>query len=68
MPRLEHVIAEEKLDATQEGKEALYDLSGGDMRKILNVLQSTSLAFDTISEKNVYACVGRFLSIIFCEQ
>lgn len=59
MPRLEYVIREEKLNVTESGKEALYNLSGGDMRKILNVLQSTSLAFDVIDEKNVYACVGQ---------
>lgn len=59
MPRLEHVIREEKLTVTEDGKEALYNLSGGDMRKILNVLQSTSLAFDVVNEKNVYACVGQ---------
>jgi replication factor C subunit 3/5 len=59
MPRLEHVIHEEKLNVTEDGKEALYNLSGGDMRKILNILQSTSLAFDIIYEKNVYACVGQ---------
>ncbi|KAI6228124.1 Replication factor C subunit 5 [Aphelenchoides besseyi] len=59
IPRLDHVIAEEKLNVTADGKEALFQLSGGDMRKILNVLQSTSLAFDVIDRKNVYACVGQ---------
>jgi replication factor C subunit 3/5 len=59
MPRLEHVIREENLTVTEDGKEALYNLSGGDMRRILNVLQSTSLAFDVVNEKNVYACVGQ---------
>lgn len=59
MPRLDYVIGEEKLNVTEDGKEALYNLSGGDMRKILNVLQSTSLAFDVVNEKNVYACVGQ---------
>ena len=33
-------------------------LSKGDMRKVLNVLQSTSMAFDEINEDNVYTCVG----------
>lgn len=28
------------------------------MRKVLNVLQSTSMAFDTVNEDNVYTCVG----------
>ena len=34
------------------------DLSGGDMRKVLNVLQSTWMAFKDITEDNVYTCVG----------
>ncbi|KAI6242732.1 hypothetical protein M3Y99_00179500 [Aphelenchoides fujianensis] len=59
IPRLDFVIGEEKLNVTADGKEALYRLSGGDMRKILNVLQSTSLAFDVVNQKNVYACVGQ---------
>ncbi|KAI6194380.1 Replication factor C subunit 5 [Aphelenchoides besseyi] len=59
IPRLDHVIAEEKLNVTADGKEALFQLSGGDMRKILNVLQSTSLAFDIVDRRNVYACVGQ---------
>lgn len=28
------------------------------MRKVLNVLQSTSMAFDIVDEDNVYTCVG----------
>uniref|UniRef100_A0A914D7Y7 Activator 1 subunit 5 n=1 Tax=Acrobeloides nanus TaxID=290746 RepID=A0A914D7Y7_9BILA len=59
MPRLEYVIKQEKINATDDGKEALYNLSGGDMRRVLNILQSTSLAFDTVNEKNVYLCVGQ---------
>jgi replication factor C subunit 3/5 len=56
---LDHVIREENLTVTEDGKEALFSLSGGDMRKILNVLQSTSLAFNVVDEKNVYLCVGQ---------
>lgn len=59
IPRLDLVIREENLNVTEDGKEALFSLSGGDMRKILNVLQSTSLAFNVVDEKNVYACVGQ---------
>ena len=28
------------------------------MRKVLNVLQSTHLAYDSVTEDNVYNCVG----------
>lgn len=37
---------------------ALLALSGGDMRKVLNTLQSTWLAYRDVTEDNVYNCVG----------
>lgn len=58
MPRLEHVIVEENVNATQDGKDAIVDLAQGDMRKTLNILQSTSMAFGEVNEINVYTCVG----------
>lgn len=33
-------------------------LSGGDMRKVINVLQSTWLAYGSVTEETVYSCVG----------
>lgn len=46
------------LNVTEDGKKALMVLSKGDMRKVLNVLQSTSMAFDEVNEDSVYTCVG----------
>ncbi|KAH6933031.1 hypothetical protein HPB50_011574 [Hyalomma asiaticum] len=57
-PRIDHVITQEKLIVTADGKKALMDLAQGDMRKALNILQSTSMAFDEVNEINVYLCVG----------
>lgn len=36
----------------------MIELSGGDMRRVLNVLQSTSTAFRIVDEENVYKCCG----------
>ncbi|XP_017477172.1 PREDICTED: replication factor C subunit 5-like [Rhagoletis zephyria] len=58
LPRLDKIIEQEKLNVTEDGKKALMTLSKGDMRKVLNVLQSTSMAFDVVNEDNVYTCVG----------
>lgn len=33
-------------------------LAKGDMRKVLNVLQSTWMAFKDVTEDTVYTCVG----------
>lgn len=46
------------LTVAEDGKRALLTLSNGDMRKVLNVLQSTWLAYKEVTEDTVYTCVG----------
>ncbi|NWR47165.1 RFC5 factor, partial [Regulus satrapa] len=58
VPRLRHVIQEEGVDVTEDGMKALVTLSSGDMRRALNILQSTSMAFGKVTEENVYTCTG----------
>lgn len=58
LPRLMHVVEEEKVDITEDGAKALVTLGQGDMRKVLNVLQSTHMAYGKVTEDNVYTCVG----------
>jgi replication factor C subunit 3/5 len=58
LPRLNFVVEEENIKVTEDGKKALMELSGGDMRKVINVLQSTWMAFKLVNEENVYTCVG----------
>lgn len=58
LPRLEHVASEENVKITEDGKEALMTLSQGDMRKVINILQSCAMAFPIVNEDNVYTCVG----------
>jgi len=58
IPRLKHVIEQENLNVSEDGIKALVTLAEGDMRRSLNILQSTSMAFDLINEDNVYLCVG----------
>ncbi|GBP60046.1 Replication factor C subunit 5 [Eumeta japonica] len=43
---------------SEDGEKALLTLSGGDMRKVLNTLQSTWLAYRDVTEDTVYTCVG----------
>lgn len=47
-----------RVKVTDDGKKALLTLANGDMRKVLNVLQSTWLAYKNVTEDNVYTCVG----------
>ena len=58
LPRLKHVSDVEGVNVTEDGEKALMSLSGGDMRRVLNILQSCSMAFDVVNEDNVYTCVG----------
>ncbi|XLU66804.1 hypothetical protein S245_025857 [Arachis hypogaea] len=56
--RLKHVIKAEGLDVEDSGLAALVRLSNGDMRKALNILQSTHMASQQITEEAVYLCTG----------
>ena len=58
LPRLKYVAEQEEVKVTEDGEKALMALSQGDMRKVLNILQSCSMAFEEVTEDNVYTCVG----------
>ncbi|XP_059052011.1 replication factor C subunit 5 [Achroia grisella] len=58
VPRLKEIAAAEGVKISEGGVTALLTLSGGDMRKVLNTLQSTWLAYRDVTEDNVYTCVG----------
>lgn len=56
--RLKHVIQEENVDITDDGMKAVVRLAKGDMRRSLNVLQSTHVGYKLVNEDNVYTCTG----------
>jgi len=58
-PRLQFVVKAERLTVTDDGEKALLALAQGDMRRVLNVLQSVSMAYEEVTEDAVYACVGQ---------
>ncbi|VDK78552.1 unnamed protein product [Litomosoides sigmodontis] len=58
LPRLRHIVQAESLTITEDGEKALLDLAEGDMRRVINILQSTAMAFKTVDERSVYQCVG----------
>jgi len=58
LPRLKYVADKEDVKMTEDGEKALITLAQGDMRKVLNILQSCAMAFDVVNEDNVYTCVG----------
>uniref|UniRef100_A0A3B4CVM7 AAA+ ATPase domain-containing protein n=1 Tax=Pygocentrus nattereri TaxID=42514 RepID=A0A3B4CVM7_PYGNA len=58
IPRLEHVIQQESINITPDGMKAIVTLSSGDMRRSLNILQSTHMAYGKVTEDTVYTCTG----------
>jgi len=53
------VVAEaEGVVCADNGLEACIKLGAGDMRRCLNILQSTHMAFGQVTEHNVYQCTG----------
>uniref|UniRef100_A0A0R3RYU3 Activator 1 subunit 5 n=1 Tax=Elaeophora elaphi TaxID=1147741 RepID=A0A0R3RYU3_9BILA len=58
LPRLHQIVQAESLTITEDGEKALLNLAEGDMRRVINILQSTAMAFKIVNERNVYQCVG----------
>lgn len=56
--RLVEVADAEKVNYTPDGLQSILNLSGGDMRRVLNLLQSTSMANEVVNEKTVYSTSG----------
>jgi len=56
--RLDEIVAAENVDANEEGKQALMQLANGDMRRVLNLLQSAHMSHGHITEENVYLTAG----------
>eukprot|EP00897_Mesotaenium_endlicherianum_P002333 jgi/Mesen1/2127/ME000152S01210 len=56
--RLSLVIQQEGIDVTADGLKAVVQLSSGDMRKALNILQSVQMASPHVDEDAVYLCTG----------
>ena len=56
--RLVEVAKAENCAMTEDGMDAILRLSGGDMRRVLNLLQSTAMSSDAVDEKSVYLTSG----------
>ncbi|MCC7574688.1 replication factor C small subunit [Candidatus Woesearchaeota archaeon] len=52
---IEAIAKKEGLEITDSAKEALYQVSGGDCRKLENIMQSTSSLTKNIDEESIYS-------------
>lgn len=57
--RLQYICDEEHVPVETSGLDALIQLGEGDMRRTLNLLQSTRMAAGKATEEAVYACAGK---------
>ncbi|KAH0795033.1 Replication factor C subunit 5 [Histomonas meleagridis] len=53
-----NICKSENVEFTEDGISALLTLGNGDLRRSINLLQTTALATSTITEANVYLCAG----------
>uniref|UniRef100_A0A6V2BL58 AAA+ ATPase domain-containing protein n=1 Tax=Ditylum brightwellii TaxID=49249 RepID=A0A6V2BL58_9STRA len=56
--RLLEVAKAEECKTTEDGIDAILALSGGDMRRVLNLLQSTAMSSEIVDETSVYLTSG----------
>jgi len=56
--RLRHVAKCEGVDLTEDGAKAITDVGSGDMRKVLNIFQTTSMGHSVVDSRAVYSCTG----------
>jgi replication factor C subunit 3/5 len=56
--KLAQIAELEGVNLAPKGLEAIYKISGGDMRKCIMILQSTHLSFGRVDEETVYSCTG----------
>lgn len=56
--KLNEICKTLKIKITDDGIDAILRIARGDMRKVLNILQATSMAYETINRQNVEKCMG----------
>lgn len=58
--RMQYIVEKEEVRMSSDGKgmHAIIKLSGGDMRKCLNVLQACHASNEEVTEDAVYRCTG----------
>lgn len=56
--KMEQICKQQKIDYTKDGLNMIIKVSNGDMRKVLNNLQSIYMAYKNITYENVSKCIG----------
>jgi replication factor C subunit 3/5 len=56
--RLTQICEKEKIPIDEKTIEKIIEIGKGDMRKILNILESTSMSYGNVNVENVFSCTG----------
>lgn len=56
--KIKEITNHMNIKITQDGIETITKISKGDMRKVINILQSTSMIYKIVNNVNVSKCVG----------
>jgi replication factor C small subunit len=56
---LKHIALEENVDIIDEGLDALYKASMGDMRKAINLLQAAAASREIVDDVTIYEVLGK---------
>lgn len=56
--KLKNIAKQTNIKLTDDGIDTIIKISRGDMRKVLNILQATSMAYSEITSKTITTCVG----------
>ncbi len=57
--RIKYIAENESLTVKEDGLEAILEISGGDLRRATNILQTAATVGKPINEETVYSVVGR---------
>lgn len=56
--RMKFIAEKKNISLTASGIETIIKISKGDMRKVINVMQATAMAYKTIDRETVVSCMG----------
>lgn len=56
--RLRYIAEKERVEVSDDGYEAIWDVCGGDLRRAINILQSSSVLSDVVTSDIVYRVAG----------
>jgi len=58
LERIQQICERENIPIDEETIYKIIEIGGGDMRKILNIVESTHMSYGIVNTENVFACTG----------